>query len=118
MEKWEIGDIGICIKVGDLDPGVPGHPPLLRLYGEYIVNDIHVCKCGAVSLDMGLVSQFNTNSVCICGGGIPDITIHWCNSVRFVKKKSKEMLQAELNAAIEAEDYKLAQVLNDQLTAV
>jgi hypothetical protein len=118
MEKWEIGDVGICIKVGDLDASVPGHPPLLRLYSEYVVNDIHVCSCGAISLDMGLVSAHKTYTICLCGSQIPDVTIHWCNPIRFVKKKSKEMLQLELNAAIEAEDYKLAQVLSNQLTAV
>jgi hypothetical protein len=118
MEKWEKGDVGICIKVGDLDASVPGHPPLLRLYGEYVVNDIHVCNCGSVSLDMGLVSQYNSYSICVCGSQIPDTSIHWCNSVRFVKKRSKEMTQLALNAAVAAEDYKLAQVLSNQLSAV
>ncbi len=115
MERWTKGDIAICINTGNINPHIPGHPPLLRLYGEYVVNDIHTCQCGGMALDVGLVSKSNSNTYCGCGSTIPNKEIHWCYAARFIKKKSKEMLQLELNAAVAAEDYKLAQVLSDQL---
>lgn len=113
MDDWKIGDVAICINIASLDP--TGYPPLLKLYGDYIINDIHICKCGEVSFDVGLVSKNGQCTECACSKIIPDNTIHWCLAKRFVKKQTKQMLQMELNAAVIAEDYRLAAVLDKQL---
>lgn len=117
MDKWEVGDIAICIKVGSIVSG-PGNPPVLRLYGEYIVNAVNVCSCGNVSLDVGLPSGGKQTRCFKCDNHYLGNEAHWCSSVRFVKKQTKEMIQMELNAAVEVENYELAQILKERLEAV
>ena len=115
MESWAKGDIAICINVGNINPHIQGYPPLLKLYGEYVVNGIYTCQCGGIALDVGLVSKTKTYTICGCGVKLPHIDIHWCYASRFVKKQTKELLQMEINAAVEAEEYELAGVLDKQL---
>lgn len=116
-DKWEVGDIAICIKVGSIIPGYRKNPSL-RLYGEYLVNAINVCSCGNVSLDVGLPSEGKHTRCSKCDNHYLGNGAHWCASARFVKKQTKEMVQMELNAAVEAENYELAQILKERLEAV
>jgi hypothetical protein len=86
MEKFEIGDIVICIKAGNL--GRNGTPPPLREGNEYIVSGIKKCKCGVIKLDVGLVNNAG-GPRCQCGHlDVGDIW--WCYSGRFKKKLAKQ----------------------------
>ena len=116
-DNWEVGDIAICVKVGDIS-NQSGVNPLLRLYGEYIVNGLYLCSCGSLSLDVGLVTPYPRNTKCNCERLIGGLDIHWCDSIRFVKKKSKQMVELELAAAVEAENYELATELRDRLISM
>lgn len=115
MEEIQIGDIVICTTLDDLSTTVKGNLPPLKLYGEYVVNDIYSCSCGSNGFDVGLVSTNLLPTLCVCNHAIPDTTVHWCDSRRFIKKQSEKLLQLQINAAVKAEDYRLAQVLTNKL---
>lgn len=101
MENWKKGDIAICIKVGvrDHDNPITTCDPPLRFHSEYIVHDVDICRCGAVSLDIGLPlpnDDRDSGVVCDCGACSSPITnIWWCDAKRFVKKQSLESQIAE-----------------------
>jgi len=116
--KWEVGDVALCVKVGNLtDSPDAGMPPPLRLNAEYVVNGVNICgDCGTIKLDVGLNSPGNEGTRCNCGAKTkPGTGIHWANAIRFVKKKTREAIRDEMNEAIHNEDYELARKLDDQL---
>lgn len=113
---WKIGDIAICVKTGDIRPSIPGRNPNLRLNSEYVVQNVYICpKCKKVSLDVGLSPQPNGNgkgTLC-CTERIPCPEIHWCNSVRFVKKHLRTKKEKIENEDEENGDYELEQLTNN-----
>lgn len=116
--NWKPGDIAICVNTGRLDTNSDkGVLPSLRLKAEYIVNKVHLCECGSVSLDVGLGLGISSKGVeCNCGAlSSPKTGIWWCNAIRFVKKKTREAIKEEMDEAIADENYELAQQLDDQL---
>lgn len=116
MENWQKGDVAICINTTESFSDGPGALPSLRLHSEYIVNDVFVCRCGCISLDVGLASKTNnTGTWCACRISLPYSDVHWCHSARFTKKKTKEEIQSEVEKAVSNEDFELAAKLRDQL---
>lgn len=115
---WKIGDIAICVKVGPL-VGQIGNSPALRLNAEYLVNNIKMCECGDIDLDVGLsIDSYSKGTVCICGARSSSKTgIWWCSSTRFVKKQTKEETEKQLEEAVANENYELAQELSEKLKA-
>jgi Zn-finger nucleic acid-binding protein len=117
---WKIGDVAVCVKVGNLDDDRKGAPPPLRLNAEYLVHNIYQCpKCKGAALDVGFASESfgkegytGTNCSKNCTEHIPCKEVHWCSAMRFVKRKTKEQKLAE---AIENEDYELAGELRDKI---
>lgn len=109
--NWKVGDIAVCIKVGKLGDSLNTEkPPSLRLNAEYIIQNIYQCpKCRGVAFDVGL-GNFGDDGTQCCTETIPCKEIHWCASLRFAKKKTKEEQIAE---AIEKEDYELADKLTN-----
>ena len=107
MEKWNIGDIAICVKTGDIG-GDPDHNnPPLRKNSEYIVGKIHTCECGEQSFDVGLSTSIGKGTYCSCGAMMsPKTGIWWCSAKRFVKKQTKEEQAVEelLKTALEGKD--------------
>lgn len=105
MEKFEVGDIVKCINVSF----VKDHRlnPPLKLNREYIVYGILICKCGKVSLDVGLIAPLGPGE-CDCGYRVID-DIWWCGSHRFIKRQSVE---DRIEEAVEEEDYELAHELS------
>lgn len=95
--KFNIGDIVICINNSGLEE-------FLKQNGQYVVNDIEVCSCGCITLDVGINNQDKELKCKECGDrkGITN----FFRSARFVKKetksKSERLKEAELN-----EDYEL-----------
>jgi len=115
--NWEAGDIAICKIVGNI-PGCnqAGDPPPLRLNVEYVVHIARQCECGTWSLDVGLSSKGTAGTRCICGAvARPGTGIHWANASRFVKKKTREAIQEEIDEAIHDENYELAEQLRQKL---
>ena len=118
--KWEPGDVAICKVVGKLygfdDQGIP---PPLRLNAEYIVNAVNICgDCGVVKLDVGLNSMSNVGTRCNCGARSKPSDIHWANATRFVKKKTRADIMAQIAEAEAKEDYSLAAALQRDLKDV
>ena len=109
QENWKIGDIAICI---DNKPHTGKNGPPLRINLEYIVNKIYICECGSVDLDVGLYS--NNGTVCKCGSTTSS-DIHWCNSSRFIKKRTKEEINEELEKAVNEDDFETASLLKEEL---
>lgn len=90
---FKIGDRVKCIKVGNITNG-PGLNPPLVLNREYIIYDIHVCKCGSVTLDVGL-STTMSNAKCVkCSNKYKGQNVHWCHSSRFIKVQEKTEYKA------------------------
>ena len=118
---WKIGDVAICVKVGNLDgDSKKGSPPPLRLNSEYIIHNVYQCpKCREVALDVGISSEaigrqgyLGTHCSKNCTEHIPCKEVHWCSAMRFVKRKT---LQEQIEQAVENEDYELAVELRDKL---
>ncbi len=111
--NWKPGDIAICIKVGNIT-NRGGNTPPLRLKAEYMVQSVKTCECGSVSLDVGLYSGNGVN--CVCGAvSSPTTGIWWCNAGRFTKKLSNKEVKEQIEQAVLAEDYELAQELTNKL---
>jgi hypothetical protein len=116
MENWQKGDVAICVNTTGSFSNGPGALPALRLHSEYIVNDVFVCRCGCVSLDVGLAAPVkSTGTWCNCRTSLPYPDVHWCHSARFIKKKTKEDLRVAIEKAIDNEDYELVIELKSQL---
>jgi hypothetical protein len=115
MDEWKKGDVGICINAGEIGPGKGLSPPL-RLKAEYIIQDVFLCRCGELALDVGLSSPLHSNGTfCDCRIVLPYSDVHWCAAVRFVKKKSKEETEEAIAEAVANEDYELADTLRKGL---
>jgi hypothetical protein len=113
---WKPGDIAICINAGRLVDNTKGILPPLRLNSQYIVQAVKQCECGCTSLDVGLWNDGHAGTRCMCGAvSMPGTHIHWCNSVRFIKKKTREEINEEIDEAISEENYELAETLRQQL---
>jgi hypothetical protein len=56
--------------------------PNLRNGEEKIVKATHVCGCGELHLDVGLLSELNYVSCFKCAEVLPG-EAHWCHSGRF-----------------------------------
>lgn len=88
QEEWKIGDVAICID--NKGSGDANNPPL-RLHKEYVVEATYKCtRCKGIMLDVGFDMPSNGRLHCACGNITTGNTIHWCNSSRFIKKKSME----------------------------
>lgn len=115
---WKKGDIAICIKTGNLT-NKPGNNPLLRLNAEYIIQNVKICECGDIDLDIGLSSNDPRGILCQCGAlTSPKTGIWWCSSARFVKKRTKSEINAELNEAVQTENFELAHTLQEELNNI
>lgn len=81
---WKVGDIVECVKTGidtELDTFLP---PPVHLNRKYIVQDIDVCKCGNVSLDVGIYVEEGVT--CECGAiSSSKSGIWWVSEKRFKK---------------------------------
>jgi len=118
---WNVGNTALCVKVGPLgyqnqdSKGLPA----LRLKGKYLVNNVHTCSCGSVSLDIGLVIREGLvlGVRCGCGAVSAPSDIHWCASERFVNEQDieAEATEEQLEEAIKSEDYVLAASIRDKL---
>lgn len=117
MENWKPGDVAICINAGRLYDGqIKGKIPPLRLGSQYIVQTVKTCECGSVSLDVGLVNDTVHGTRCGCGAvSTPNTGIHWAHADRFIKKKTREEIQEEINMAVSEEDFELAHKLDEEL---
>jgi hypothetical protein len=117
QDNWKPGDIAICINAGRLaDNTIKGMLPPLRLNSQYVVQAVKTCECGCVSLDVGLYNELQCGTKCICGAvSSPGTHIHWANAIRFVKKKTREEIQEEIDEAVSEEKYELAETLRQQL---
>ena len=115
--NWQVGDVAICVNTGMI-PGnkdSQGLPPL-RLKCEYVVGAVRQCECGSIALDVGLYTPKDGGTTCSCGAiGRPGMHIHWASATRFVKKRTRAEVEAEIEEAIDCEEYKYAQVLQDEL---
>ena len=116
--NWKPGDIAICVFNGHLpNTDVNSRNPPLREEAEYLVNKVHICECGDISLDVGLHSDNGTS--CRCGAKTsPTSGIWWANAKRFVKKQTaveteKKSEYASLEEALKAEDYLAAAKIRD-----
>jgi hypothetical protein len=115
MENWKKGDVAVCINTTEVFSIGPGALPALRLNSEYIVNDVFTCRCGVVSLDVGLAAQAKGNGTwCSCRISLPYPDVHWCHSDRFVKKMSLEEAQTAYEVAFQNEDYMGMKLLSEQ----
>jgi hypothetical protein len=122
MENWKVGDTALCVKVGPLPYQDPSGKwtPALRLKGKYLVNGLHRCNCGSISLDVGLVNIRSDKGVnCECGAVSAPTDIHWCASIRFVKEVSdsneEENVEEQLREAVESGNQQLVDELLDKL---
>lgn len=85
------GDILVCVDNGrlqfqDKPDSTTSYPPL-RVGGEYVVQNVHVCECGDVSYDVGLYAKGSVS--CECGAlSSPKTHIWWSHSSRFVLRDS------------------------------
>ena len=111
MSNWKIGDKALCVNNGLLPyqtADVVGKLPALRLNAKYIVNDIHTCQCGSISLDVGLVQTSNGGIRCSCGTVSDPCDVHWCNATRFVKpQEDKASIEEKINEALKTNDMEL-----------
>jgi hypothetical protein len=111
--NWKKGDIAICVNADSFNSNLVAPP--LRLNAEYIVNSVSTCKCGRVSLDVGLISKGTTGrSRCLCGETTKTGDIHICYAGRFIKKDPRS-LEERIAEAVEKEEYELAHELKQQL---
>jgi len=117
--NWKVGDVAICIKVGRIEGYAHDNTsdyPNLRLNAEYIVNAVRICECGGVTLDVGLNSNSNKGTTCICGAlSRPGTGIHWCAAQRFAKKRTREEIKEEIAEAVQNEDFLTATELRNEL---
>lgn len=117
MSNWKIGGTVICINNGLLphqQQREVGKLPALRLNGKYVVNNITQCKCGSISLDVGLINSAPGGCIrCVCGELHPSSDIHWCNEARF--RSPEDVLEERIKAAVEAGDDALVDQLLDEL---
>ncbi len=86
-EIWNIGDIAVCIDANNLNNG-RASPPLLVNY-KYIANDVNICDCGHVMLDIGIKTD-SGGVTCNCGVSIKVKGGWWCSSRRFTKQEKSE----------------------------
>jgi len=85
--KFEIGDRVRCI---DANFGDGNNIQTLKTGAEYIIQDINICRCGAVELNVGGVCGYSgAGWACRCGeiqlGGLT----FFFSSRRFVKVQEK-----------------------------
>lgn len=108
-DQIKVGDTIVCINNKKVRPNTIA-PPLLLNY-DYIISRIHNCSCGKTFYDVGLGSDPKIRLTCSsCDETIDNDPTHWCDSVRFTKKKSKEEKIAE---ALEEENYELLAEMRD-----
>jgi hypothetical protein len=111
--NWKKGDIAICIQQGGQNPY--GNYPAVIKGKEYIVNDIYKCKCGEVSLDVGIYNPSGLPTKCGCTSyNHHDVSVHWACASRFIKKDPRS-LEERIAEAVEKEEYELAHELKQQL---
>ncbi len=109
-DQVKIGDTVRCINNKPFKPNTI--PPPLLLNHDYVLNSKRNCKCGKIFYDVGLGSDVTIGLTCTsCNEIIENDARHWCDSVRFAKKKSKDETIAE---ALETEDYELLAEMRDQ----
>lgn len=99
MKNFKIGDRVRCINTGRIDSG---NQPKLILGREYIIYDIHTCKCGSINLDVGLKTENGYPTICNCNKTISLNDIHWCAAERFERVLEKvEYIAVATNIEIE-----------------
>jgi hypothetical protein len=109
MTNWKIGDTAHCVNTGAVTHTIQGTYPAIRLHMDYTVNDVHVCSCGTVSLDIGLANpNRDVHTSCSCRASIPNKGVHWAHASRFVKKVPKKEIEAAIAEAVAVEEYELA----------
>ena len=115
--NWKSGDIGICIKTGLLPHQKSStNLPQLRLKAEYLIQNVSICGCGKVMLDVGFGLPADKGVNCGCGAVTsPSTGIRWVAAERFVRKQTNKEVEYQIEQAILAEDYELAQELTDKL---
>jgi hypothetical protein len=101
----------------------------LQYNQKYKVDDI-MSMCHGYCYDIGgRFTSDQTHTVCNqCRASIPGIGIHWAGAFRFRKateeeaeefnRESKENTQTNLDEAVEAEDYELAEKLKKELEKI
>lgn len=88
MEKFEPGDIAICIFTGKFSNSLTiGDIPPLTINNEYIVFGVENClTCGIQAIDVGIKNPFANGTRCYCGVHYTDDSVWWCDARRFKKK--------------------------------
>jgi hypothetical protein len=115
--NWKPGDIGICVNTGLLPHQTNStNLPPLRLKAEYLVQNVSTCGCGSVMLDVGFGLTGDKGVNCGCGARTSPATgIRWISAQRLVKKQTNQEVEEQIEQAVLAEDYELAQELTDKL---
>lgn len=104
MKRFNIGETVIALTNPsgvNCQPRVKGQP--------YVVEAIMYCKgCGLQTINIGPKSE-STYVTCTCGSEqVPD-GLYWTASKHFARPQE---LEAEIEKAVEAEDYETAQELS------
>lgn len=107
MEKrFKVGETVIALNNPSSELGQP------RKKGQqYIVNAvIYCCSCGIQSINIGPKTRNGSLFSCGCGSKQPHWGLHWTVSEYFARP---EELEAEMQSAVEEENYEHAAVLRD-----
>lgn len=94
---FKIGQMVICVNNTRLHPQsvvLGRNAPPLKLNGKYVVQGIKECDCGAVSLDVGLITQTG-RIVCHKCSNTTTGDVWWCSSLRFSPEKTEEETKTE-----------------------
>jgi len=106
--KFKVGDIAIALTAPQDAHGQP------RIVGnEYEVKAVMYCaKCGAQSINIGLVSNSIINTICLhcCHYRQPHGALKFTDSKHFAKK---EEMQRAIEECLAEENYETAAVLRD-----
>lgn len=96
MGNFKVGDRVVCVDAS-------GKPYSNLRTVKYIVNQVQVCVCGSVSIDVGLLHFAPLRiTYCECGNELVGLDVDWCCPQRFRKvEEKKEVNYVKLEIEIE-----------------